>query len=108
MALAESNFNPKGQIAFLYNKLENNTFETRYVDGTPTSEVTSVTIHSTSALPTMATLVNIMVMNGWLTFYRKTPSISRTKFENLNLSCILLQLSSLNPLKLSVKLRMKM
>ena len=40
--------------------------------------------------------------------YRKTPSISRTKFENLNLSCILLQLSSLNPLKPGVKLRMKM
>ena len=40
--------------------------------------------------------------------YRKTPSISRTKFENLNLSCILLQLSSLNPLKPGVKLIMKM
>ena len=43
-----------------------------------------------------------------LRIYRKTPSISRTKFENLNLSCILLQLSSLNPLKSGVKLRMKM
>ena len=40
--------------------------------------------------------------------YRKTPNIGRTKFENLNLSCILLQLSSLNPLKPGVKLRMKM
>ena len=40
--------------------------------------------------------------------YRKTSSISRTKFQNLNVSCILLQLSSLNPLKPGVKLRMKM
>ena len=28
--------------------------------------------------------------------YRKTSSISRTKFQNLNVSCILMQLSSLN------------
>ena len=40
--------------------------------------------------------------------YRKTSSISRTKFQNLNVSCILSQLSSLNPLKPGVKLRMKM
>ena len=31
--------------------------------------------------------------------YRKTSSISRTKSQNLNVACILLQLSSLNPLK---------
>ena len=37
--------------------------QTRYVDGTPTSEVTPVTIR-TSAHPTMVTLVNNMVMNG--------------------------------------------
>ena len=37
--------------------------------------------------------------------YRKTPSISRTKFHNLNLSSIFLPLSSLNPLKPGVKLR---
>ena len=42
------------------------------------------------------------------TQYRKTSSISRTKFPNLNVPCILLQLSSLNPLKPGVKLRMKM
>ena len=41
-------------------------------------------------------------------YYRKTSSISRTKYQNLNVSCILLQLSSLNPLKPGVKLRMKM
>ena len=41
-------------------------------------------------------------------YYRKTSSISRTKSQNLNVSCILLQLSSLNPLKPGVKLRMKM
>ena len=41
-------------------------------------------------------------------YYRKTSSISRTKFQNLNVSCILLQLSSLNSLKPGVKLRMKM
>ena len=41
-------------------------------------------------------------------YYRKTSSISRTKFQNLNASCILLQLSPLNPLKPGVKLRMKM
>ena len=40
--------------------------------------------------------------------YRKTSSISRTKFQNLNVSCIILQLSSPNPLKPGVKLRMKM
>ena len=40
--------------------------------------------------------------------YRRTSSISRTKFQNLNVSCIHMQLSSLNPLKLGVKLRMKM
>ena len=40
--------------------------------------------------------------------YRKTSSISRTKSQNLNISRILLQLSSLNPLKPGVKLRMKM
>ena len=40
--------------------------------------------------------------------YCKTFSISGTKSQNLNVSCILLQLSSLNPLKPGVKLRMKM
>ena len=40
--------------------------------------------------------------------YRKTSSISRAKSQNLNVSCILLKLSSLNPLKPGVKLRMKM
>ena len=40
--------------------------------------------------------------------YRKTSSINRIKSQNLNVSCILLQLSSLNPLKPGVKLRMKM
>ena len=40
--------------------------------------------------------------------YRKTSCISRTKFQTLNVSCILMQLSSLNPLKPGVKLRMKM
>ena len=40
--------------------------------------------------------------------YRKTSSISGTKSQNFNVSCILLQLSSLNPLKPGVKLRMKM
>ena len=40
--------------------------------------------------------------------YRKTSSISRTKSQSLNVSCILAQLSSLNPLKPGVKLRMKM
>ena len=40
--------------------------------------------------------------------YRKTSSISRTKSQSLNVSCILVQLSSQNPLKPDVKLRMKM
>ena len=46
----------------------------------------------------------------WSTIYMncKTSSISRTKSQNLNVSCIPLQLSSLNPLKPGVKLRMKM
>ena len=41
-------------------------------------------------------------------YNRKTFDISRTKSQNLNVSHILLQLSSLNPLKPGVKLRMKM
>ena len=50
---------------------------------------------------------------GWLNVlfvytYRKTSSISRTKSLNSNVSCIILWLSSLNPLKPGVKLRMKM
>ena len=40
--------------------------------------------------------------------YRKTSSISCTKFQNLNISCILMLLSSLNSLKPGVKLLMKM
>ena len=40
--------------------------------------------------------------------YRKTSSISHVKSQNLNVSCILWQMSSLNPLKPGVKLRMKM
>ena len=43
--------------------------------------------------------------NYW---YRKTSRISRTKSKSLNVSCILLQLSSLNLLKPGVKFRMKM
>ena len=46
--------------------------------------------------------------NWVVSTYRKTSSISRTKSQNLNVSRILLQLSSLNPLKPGVKLRMKM
>ena len=40
--------------------------------------------------------------------YRKTSSINRTKFQNLNVSNLVLQLSLLNPLKPGVKLRMNM
>ena len=40
--------------------------------------------------------------------YHKTFSISRTKYQNLNVSCLLLQWSLPNPLKPGVKLRMKM
>ena len=40
--------------------------------------------------------------------YRETSCISRTKSQSLNVSCTLLQLPSLNPLKPGVKLRMKM
>ena len=40
--------------------------------------------------------------------YRKTSSTSCTKSQSLNISCILARLSSLNPLKPAVKLRMKM
>ena len=43
-----------------------------------------------------------------ISIYRKTFSISRTKSQSFNISCIFLQLSSLNPLKPGVKLRMKM
>ena len=40
--------------------------------------------------------------------YRKTFSTSHTKSQNLNVSCILLQVSSPKPLKPGVKLGMKM
>ena len=40
--------------------------------------------------------------------YRKTSSISRTKFPNLNASCLVLWLSSPNPLKPGAKSIMKM
>ena len=43
-----------------------------------------------------------------ITTYRKTSSICRTKYQNLNVSCLALQLSLPNPLKPGVKLRMKM
>ena len=39
--------------------------------------------------------------------YHKTFSISRTKSQNLNVSCLLLQCSLLNPLKPGVKLPTK-
>ena len=48
------------------------------------------------------------MLHIWYIMYCKTSSISRTKFQNLNVSCILMQLSSLDPLKPGVKLRMKM
>ena len=51
---------------------------------------------------------NLQTEPLWCWNYRKTSSISRTESQNLNVSCILLQLSSFNPLKLGVKLRMKM
>ena len=41
---------------------------TRYVDGTPMSEVTQ-SLSGTSVHPTMVTLVNIMVMNWWPTSF---------------------------------------
>ena len=58
--------------------------KTRYVDGTSTSEVTPVaqSLSGTSAHPTVVTLVNIMVMNGWLTsfsFHVNRPSYSWDK-----------------------------
>ena len=47
-------------------------------------------------------------MDALFWYYRKTSSISRTKSQNSNASCILFQLSWLHPLKPGVKLRMKM
>ena len=41
-------------------------------------------------------------------YHRKASSISRTESKSLNVSCILAQLSSPNPLNPGVKLRMKM
>ena len=56
------------------------------------------------------TLKDMYVIDRWkfMSYYRKTFSISRTKSQSLNVTCILAQLSSLNPLKPTVKLRMKM
>ena len=47
-------------------------------------------------------------MEYWKENYRKTSSLSPAKSQNLNVSSILLQLSSLHPLKPGVKLRIKM
>ena len=41
-------------------------------------------------------------------YYRKISNISRTISQNLNDSCLVLQLSLPNPLKPGVKSRMKM
>ena len=57
--------------------------------------------------PHMRTLAPEAGMSG-RNMYRKTSSISRTKSQNLNVSCTVLRLSSLNPLKPGVKLRTKM
>ena len=47
--------------------------------------------------------------DGWYHgAYRKTFGISRIKYQSLNVSCILFELPSLNPVKPGVKLRMKM
>ena len=64
-------------------------------------------------LETIVTSVNHMATQIWVPDGTKslpelTSSISRTKSQSLNVSCILLLLSSLNPLKSGVKLRMKM
>ena len=40
--------------------------------------------------------------------YRQVSNIRRTKSQNINVSCLVLQLSLPNPLKPCVKLRMKM
>ena len=53
-------------------------------------------------------MLQLSVIHLQVQIYRKTSSISRTKFQNSTVSCILLQLPSLNPLKPGVKLRMKM
>ena len=40
--------------------------------------------------------------------YHQTPNIRCTYFQNVNVSCLILQLSLLNPLKPGGKLRMEM
>ena len=57
--------------------------------------------------PHMRTLAPEAGMSG-RNMYCKTFSISHTKSQNLNVSCIVLRLSSLNPLKPGVKLRTQM
>ena len=56
---------------------------------------------------TLLILIDDIDLSGLAT-YCKTSSISQTKSQNLNASCILLQFSLLSPLKPGVKLRMKM
>ena len=58
-------------------------------------------------------LVNVghqspQIINGTSAVYHQTSNIRHTKCQRLNVSCLLLQLSLLNPLKSGVKLRMKM
>ena len=56
----------------------------------------------------LLSLQSYFILESLFAYYRKTSSISRTKSQSLNVSCILLQVSSLNPLKPGVKLIMKM
>ena len=51
-------------------------------------------------------LVNML--NHFEKTYGQISNISHTKFQNLNVSRLVLQLSLLNPLKACVKSRMKM
>ena len=52
-----------------------------------------VQVHFTNIHPVYFTGIFLLT-------YRKTPSIGRTKSPNLNVSCLALQLSLLNPMKM--------
>ena len=88
----ESNFMASAQAVILRNEFEKLHFQNYY--------------HLSQGQWVKCNCVYTLLSIKWQ--YCKTSCIGRTKFQNLNVSCILMQLSSLNPLKPGVKLRMKM
>ena len=73
-----------------------------------TISVSSVCFKVATLISYSSTFCHCLLHTCADTHYRKTSSTSRTKSQNLNVSCLIMQLSLLNQLKPGVKSRMKM